>query len=155
MQIELVYKRLQARDLDQFSDLIRVFEDVFEMKNLRMPGKDYLRRLLSKPDFIVFVAILKDEVIGGLTAYTLPQYYSEKPLAYIFDLAVLQKYQRQGIGRGLIDAINDYCRAQGYEEVFVQADRIEQYAVDFYRSTHPSEEEDVLHFYYTLDKKHR
>jgi aminoglycoside 3-N-acetyltransferase I len=40
--------------------------------------------------------------------------------------------------------------ARGFEEVFVQADKIDTNAVDFYRSTKPTEEEQVLHFYYRL-----
>ncbi|MDX3912993.1 MULTISPECIES: GNAT family N-acetyltransferase [Olivibacter] len=72
-------------------------------------------------------------------------------MAYIFDLAVASLWQRQGIGNALIMHTKSYFRQNGYSEVFVQADKIDDYAVDFYRKTNPTEEEDVLHFYYTLD----
>jgi len=73
-----------------------------------------------------------------------------KPLAYLYDLAVLNEYQQQGIGRKLIQYINDFCRTEGFEEVFVQADEADEYALRFYRSTKPTDEERVRHFYYTL-----
>ena len=120
------------------------------MKSFKLPPERHLKSLLRKPGFMAFVAKSGAKVIGGLTAYVLYQYYAEKPLAYIYDLAVKTNLQRQGIGQQLISAINDHCRKQGFEEVFVQADRIDQHAVDFYRKTHPTEEEDVLHFYYSL-----
>ncbi|TGK90002.1 GNAT family N-acetyltransferase [Leptospira bourretii] len=142
-------KKLSSNELNQFIELIRVFEDVFEMKNFQMPKEDYLQSLLARDDFFVFVSIFKSQVIGGLTAYTLRQYYSEKPLVYIFDLAVLTKYQRQGIGKSLIEAINVYCKKMVAEEVFVQADLIDDYALDFYRSTGGLPEE-VVHFTYPL-----
>ncbi|TGL22981.1 GNAT family N-acetyltransferase [Leptospira bourretii] len=142
-------KKLSSNELNQFIKLIRVFEDVFEMKNFQMPNEDYLQSLLARDDFFVFVSIFRSQVIGGLTAYTLRQYYSEKPLVYIFDLAVLTKYQRQGIGKSLIEAINVYCKKMGAEEVFVQADLIDDYALDFYRSTGGLPEE-VVHFTYPL-----
>jgi aminoglycoside 3-N-acetyltransferase I len=99
---------------------------------------------------MAFVALKENEVVGGLTIYTLHQYYSEKPLAYIYDLAVKVELQRRGIGRKLIDAVRAECKTQGYEEVFVQADEADDYALDFYRLTGATAEEHVRHFCYTL-----
>lgn len=146
---DLEIKKLNSSDLNQFIELIRVFEDVFEIENFQMPKSEYLQTLLSRDDFFVFVSIFENQVIGGLTTYTLRQYYSEKPLVYIYDLAVLTKYQRQGIGKSLIQGINTYCKDLGVEEVFVQADLVDDYALDFYRST-GARAEDVVHFYYPL-----
>ena len=145
-------KKLSAQDITQFIELIKVFEIVFEMENFQMPPQTHLEKLLAKPDFMVFVATQDNVVIGGLTIYTLEQYYMTKPLAYIYDLAVKTSLQRQGIGQLLIKAANTHCKALGYEEVFVQADKVDDYALDFYRKTQPTEEEDVSHFYYTLSK---
>ncbi len=145
-------KKLRPTDMDQFVQLVLVFEDVFEMQNFVLPTQEYLSKVLAKSDFIVFVAQEDDRIIGGLTAYTLPQYYSEKPLAYLYDLAIQTSYQRQGIGKKLIAALNTYCQENNYEEVFVQADLVDEYAIDFYRLTKPTAEEQVVHFYYTLGK---
>ena len=144
-------RKLSSSDIDKFIKLIRVFEDVFEMENFVMPNKEHLSHVLAKPDFFVFVAMDKGEIIGGLTVYTLQQYYSVKPLAYIYDLAVLSSFQRQGVGSKLIAEVNKHCHENGYEEVFVQADKVDDYAVDFYRSTKPTAEEDVFHFSYELN----
>ena len=145
--------RLSPGDLKQFEELIRLFENVFEMENFRLPAEEHLQQLLAKNDFFVFVAILDHKVVGGLTAYTLEQYYSVRPLAYLYDLAVDTRFQRRGIGRQLIAALNEFCAQKGFEEVFVQADKVDEYAIDFYRSTRPTEEEQVVHFYYTLDRR--
>jgi aminoglycoside 3-N-acetyltransferase I len=145
--------RLGKNDLNRFIELIRLFEAVFEMKNFSIPASKHLQHLLDRNDFFVFVALTESTVVGGLTSYVLEQYYAEKPLAYIFDLAVATKLQRQGIGKKLIAATNDFYREKGFEEVFVQADKVDAYALDFYRSTQPTEEEQVIHFYYTLNKR--
>lgn len=143
--------KLAADDLDKFVHLIKLFEDVFSMENFVMPDKKHLEQLLTKSDFFVFVALENNEVVGGLTAYTLHQYYSKLPLVYIYDLAVKTTLQRRGIGKLLISGITSYCQEFGMEEVFVQADKIDDYALDFYRSTGAMEEE-VVHFYYPLNK---
>lgn len=145
--------RIGKEDLNKFIELIRLFEDVFEMRNFSLPQPDYLQKLLHKHDFYVFVALLGDRVVGGLTTYVLEQYFSVKPLAYIMDLAVATEHQRQGIGKKLIEATIRFYTDKGFEEVFVQADKVDDYAIDFYRLTKPSAEEQVVHFYYLLNKE--
>lgn len=139
----------KTTEITHFYALIRLFEEVFEMKDFVMPPADHLEKLLARDDFFVFVALLDGQVIGGLTSYTLRQYYSTSPLVYIYDLAVAIEYQRKGIGRMLIADIQNYCKGIGVEEVFVQADVADGYALDFYRSTGATAE-DVVHFYYPL-----
>src|SRR5581483_8357999 len=97
MNVEI--KKLGAEDILQFQELIRVFEVVFEMKNFNMPDKIYLEQLLGKESFFVFVASIDNNIVGGLTSYTLQQYYSKSLLVYIYDLAVKNEFQRQGIGK--------------------------------------------------------
>ena len=152
MNSNLQIKKLEATELDKFIALIKLFEDVFEMENFSMPKSKHLQNLLNRNDFNVFVAIQNDKIVGGLTIYIFEQYYSEKPLAYIYDLAVDTKMQRQGIGKQLIEEVIQFYKLKGFEEVFVQADKIDDYAVDFYRKTNPNTEEEVAHFYYTLNK---
>ncbi|WP_462250885.1 GNAT family N-acetyltransferase [Ekhidna sp.] len=144
--------QLTKDDLQLFVKVIQLFADVFEMENFKIPSSSHLSNLLSKDDFMVFCAKDGESVIGGLTAYTLMQYYSVKPLAYIYDLAVDTSYQRKGIGKKLIASFNSYCMGKGYEEVFVQADKTDDNALDFYRKTQPTEEEHVSHFYYLLNQ---
>lgn len=144
-------KILDSNCIDQFMQLIRLFEDVFEMKNFKVPETEYLKKILADEwNFHVIVALKDNVVVGGLTVYTIQQYYSERPLAYIYDLAVKSEMQRMGIGSILIEFTKSYFAVLGYEEVFVQADRVDKHALDFYRKTNPSAEEDVLHFYYKL-----
>lgn len=150
MKLEL--QILQSHNLDELKELILLFEDVFEMKNFKIPDETHLRKLLAKENFFAVVAKTNDKIIGGLTIYVLDQYYSHKPLAYIYDLAVLTNYQRKGVGKSLIAFTNNFCKQKGFEEVFVQADKVDDYAIDFYRTTKPTNEEQVVHFYYTLNE---
>ena len=148
--MSVTIKYLDKNDLSLFSELVDVFAIVFEMEGFVKPPKKQLQKCLSGDNFGAVVALKDGKVIGGLTVYYLEQYYSTSPLAYIYDLAVMPAHQRIGIGKKLIDFINNFCRANGFEEVFVQADRVDGHAVDFYRGTKPTAEEDVLHFYYAF-----
>ena len=147
---EISIKKLSNQDILQFIEMITLFEVVFEMENFTMPDQNHLQKVLNSNDFHAFVALSNSKIVGGLTVYTLDQYYSTKPLAYIYDLAVASDQQRKGIGRQLISTTREHFSLKNYEEVFVQADKVDTHAVAFYRSTKPSEEEDVSHFYYLL-----
>jgi len=148
MSVEII--KLEAKDIDIFKELIRLFEDVFEMKNFKLPDENHLQQLLEKDSFFAFVALIDNKVVGGLTSYTLQQYYSRLPLVYIYDLAVKTEFQRQGIGRMLLSGIINYCREIGIEEVFVQADEEDNNAIEFYHSTGAVAEK-VIHFSYPLN----
>jgi aminoglycoside 3-N-acetyltransferase I len=143
---------LESRQLAEMKELILLFEGVFEMKSFQMPQDAHLQALLEKDSFFAAVAQTEGKIVGGLTCYVLEQYYSERPLAYLYDLAVLESYQRKGIGKRLIAFVNDFCKQRGFEELFVQADLVDDYAIDFYRSTNPTNEEQVVHFYFTLNR---
>lgn len=149
MDIEI--KKIEKDELNQFIDMVNLFSDVFEMKDFNLPAGLHLQHTLNKENFLAFVAVIEGEIVAGMTVYVLDQYYSEKLLAYIFDLAVSRKYQRKGIGSKLIEFVKNYCRDRGFEEIFVQADTVDDYALKFYRSTGITEEEDVRHFYYLLN----
>lgn len=148
MRIEI--QKLSYRDIDGFIELLDVFEEVFEMKNFELPGTKHLEALLDKEDFFVFVALSEGKIVGGLTAYSLMQYFSASPLVYIYDVAVLKQYQRQGVGKKLLLGIKDYCKETGIEEIIVQADEADEHAIDFYHST-GAKAAKVVQFYYGLN----
>lgn len=143
-------KMLTSHDVEDLANLIDLFAKVFEMKNFVPPPLTHLSGLPEKPYFFAFAALDENKLIGGLTGYFLDAYYDRKPYAYIFDLAVLPAWQRKGIGSRLVDATIAYAREKNCQEVFVQADRVDDHAVAFYRKTRPTTEEDVIHFYYSL-----
>lgn len=142
-------ERLGPGDIGKFTILIRLFENVFEMKDFQMPEESYLLQLLNSDDFFVVVALHKGQVIGGLTSYILQQYYSRSPLIYIFDLAVKTEFRRKGVGRMLIAENNRYARQLHAEAVMVQADEEDSHAIEFYRSTGATGQ-NVIHFDYML-----
>ncbi len=144
--------RLQKEDLDQFVDLTKLFEEVFEIENFSIPKERHLKELLCRDDFDAFVALKYNLVVGGLTTYILKQYYSEKAIAYIYDLAVHLNHQRQGIGKNLIEEAKKFYSIKGFEDMFVQAEIVDEHAIEFYRSTNPSEEEQIVYFSYSLNK---
>ena len=128
-------------------DLLKVFGDAFEDVETychAQPDTDYLRKLLSRDYFIALVALKQGEAIAGLTAYELHKFEQERSEIYIYDLAVLTEYRRQGIATALIEELKIIARDRGAYIVFVQADYGDDPAIALY--TKLGKREDVLHF---------
>src|SRR5688572_24079965 len=127
-----------ARQLFQL--MARVFDEPGEPLN-----DEYLLALLKRQEFWVIAAFTEDELIGGLTAHTLPLTRQQSSELFIYDIAVRTDRQRQGVGRTLIATLRAAAEAEGIHDIFVPADNDDTHALDFYRSL-GAEPAAVTHF---------
>ncbi|GIN22326.1 GNAT family N-acetyltransferase [Siminovitchia fordii] len=131
--IGVEYRRLKSGDDSQFSDLVLLFNEEFESPTLTYVNTKNIRKLLNNPKFVCIVAQIDHKIIGGLTAYELEMYDREGSSMYIYDLAVSKEYQRNGIGSRLVHKIIMLCKSKVIEDLFVQADGVDQHAISFYK----------------------
>jgi aminoglycoside 3-N-acetyltransferase I len=150
MSKDVIIKRLGKKDVVLFKELISLFNEVFEIKKHKSAKKTYLQKVLKESSFISIVAICDDKIVGGLTAYELPMYYSKYSEVLIYDMAVLTEFQRKGIGKKLISALKKYCRKKGIQYIFVPANEEDAHALAFYTST-GGKPEKVVHFNYNAN----
>jgi aminoglycoside 3-N-acetyltransferase I len=148
-------KKLDKNEISDFRTLIEIFKEVFENEE-QIPDNEHLCRLLSNPDFIVFVVKLNEKVVGGLTIYILHRYFSIKSIAYIYDVGISPNYQEQGLGKALISDVCNFCKQNNFEDAYVEAESEDIDAVNFYRKTKFSNEMSAIHFTYTfIDENYR
>ncbi len=125
--------RLQQGDRELARTLFALMAEVFD-EPCEVLGDRYLDRLLARQDFWAFAAFDGDQIIGGVTAHSLPMTRSETAEVFIYDLAVRQDHQRKGVGRHLVAELRKSAAASGIEHVFVSADNDDVHALDFYRA---------------------
>lgn len=142
-------KKLKIGETADFSALVKIFKEVFE-NDEAVADAAQLEKLLSNPDFMVFVVMVNNEVIGGLTVYVIHRYYHSKPIAYVYDVGVKPNFQGKGYGKALMAALCDYCQKHGFEEAYVEAEADDIDAVNFYRKTNFSAEMNATHFTYSF-----
>jgi aminoglycoside 3-N-acetyltransferase I len=139
-------KRLTKEHLADFQTLVHLINDVFEEES-KIGSEVYLLNLLRRENFIALAALAENEIVGGLTAYELPMYYSDSSEIFLYDLVVKPEYQRRGIGKGLIQSLKAHCIQQGIKEFFVMAHAEDEHAIEFYRAT-GGKSENVINFLY-------
>ena len=125
--------RLGEGDRDVARRLFTLMAEVFD-EGCEPLGDAYLDRLLAREEFWALAAFDGDELVGGLTAHTLPMTRSESAEIFIFDIAVHADHQRRGIGRRLMTMLREEAARAGIETVFVPADNDDEHALDFYRA---------------------
>jgi aminoglycoside 3-N-acetyltransferase I len=150
--METIYKILTADDADNFTGLVKIFKEVFEIGNKDLPSQHHFAQLLANNSFIAMAATVNNEVFGGLTAYVLQSYHSEKPTVYLYDIAVKKIHQRKGIGSKLVKMLIEYCAEKNYSNAFVQAEADDEEAISFYQKTAYTESIHAVQFTYSLQK---
>jgi aminoglycoside 3-N-acetyltransferase I len=143
-------QKLNRNEVEDFRDLVKIFKDVFENEE-QISERKQLAKVLSNPDFMVFVVKQNDRIVGGLTIYILQRYYGTKPVAYIYDVGVSPDFQGKGLGRSLIAEVCQYCKDNGFEDAYVEAESDDVDAVNFYKKTKFSSEINAIHFTYTFE----
>lgn len=143
-------RKLNHNEVSHFRSLVEIFKNVFENEE-QITDNEQLGKLLSNPDFIVFVVSQNNKIVGGLTIYILHRYFGTKPVAYIYDVGIKPELQGQGLGKALIAKVCKYCNDNGFEDAYVEAESDDIDAVNFYRKTKFTSEMNAIHFTYTFD----
>lgn len=144
------YYRLQSEDTGALRELLEVFRNAFgEPASEREfePDDAYISALLADPHCVALIACNeRDKVVGGLVAYELRKFEQPRSEFYLYDLAVDERYRRQGIATELIRRLGRIGAAVGAYVIFVQADMADGPAVALYTKLCGTVEDDVLHF---------
>ena len=125
--------RLTVADLTLAKQTFALISEVFEAPPAVL-SDDYVSKLLTRGEFWAIAAVEAGEVIGGLTAHTLPMTRAEVSELFIFDIAVRADKQRRGVGRRLIACLRSEAAALGIDVTFVAADNEDEHAIEFYRA---------------------
>jgi aminoglycoside 3-N-acetyltransferase I len=130
---EMQLKRLKAGDRELAKVLFSVMAEVFAEGSEEL-SDGYIDRLLGREDFWAIAAFAGNDIVGGLTAHTLPMTRAEYSEIFIYDIAVRSEHQRKGIGRRLVEELRAQAADMGITDLFVPADNEDAHALDFYRA---------------------
>lgn len=126
-------RRFSRHDAAAARQLFALMAEVFG-EDARPLSDLYVERILGRAEFWALAAFIDGDLVGGLTAHTLPMTRAEFSEIVIYDIAVRADRQRQGVGRRLIGTLRDMAAAHGIHDLFVPADDDDGHALEFYRA---------------------
>jgi ribosomal protein S18 acetylase RimI-like enzyme len=120
-----------------------------------IPGQATILRFLSNSHNILLSAEVEGVLVGQAIAYILESWERDQSMLFLYSIDVLEEYQRQGIGRGLIATIKKIGQAENCSEGFVFTNESNLAAKGLYESTggKRSNPDDVVMFEYNLETK--
>jgi len=93
-----------------------------------------LRRLLASPSDAVFVAESADCGLAGWIHGALSQFLESEQRVEIGGLVVDERFHRQGVGRGLVERVEDWAVERGVMQAVVRCRTTRAEAHRFYES---------------------
>jgi GNAT superfamily N-acetyltransferase len=145
-------KQASLRDIGKVIDLATEmvihskspFRDVDDsiLKTVRRNDLNGLYQLLNNPDIRIYVAeSLEGKFLGHV--FVMKNYIASttgENQGHIFDLSVLDEYQKMGIGENLMKVAEDFCAKSGMKYVCFNVTTSNEKAVRFYERIGYSEE---------------
>jgi ribosomal protein S18 acetylase RimI-like enzyme len=134
-QNNVVIRKAQHHDLIPMAQLLEqlfTIEDDFTFDlNKQTHG---LRLLLKVPTASVFVAKIKNRVVGMITMQSLVSTAMGEHVGLIEDLVVSADYRGKGIGKSLLSTVINESDRRGYTRLSLGADLRNVSAISFYHT---------------------
>ena len=108
----MIVRRLQAGDETVAREAVVRFKHAY-------PTVDHLRRFLGNKDHYFYVAEVDGELAGFLLAYKMGRCDGARAMMFLYEIEVLSRHRRQGIGRALVEAVKGECDRQRFLKMFV------------------------------------
>lgn len=118
-------RRLGLDDLDAVIAAAEVFDDP--------PDPAATRAFLADEGHHLLLAYEGETAIGMLTAVELLHPDKPRPEMFIYELGVLEAWQRRGVATALLKDLVALCRARDVQEMFVLTDDDNEAAFATYR----------------------
>ena len=115
----------------------------------RPPAPAAVPGFLADPASYLLVAYIDHQPVGFVRAHALRQLDTPRPQMLLYEIGVAPAFQRQGVARGLVEALQALCRERDAEELFVITNETNEPAMELYRSTggQREAEDDVVFVY--------
>ena len=130
----MVIELIKPEEVDKFIELRRIFAEVFE-QDAPLLDEDQIKRIRDNRGFIAIGATVGFELVGGLTAHLVTNYYQGGLDLFIYDIAIKTEHQRKGVGIELLNFTKKFCRNHGVNEMYVAAEADDENALSYYRKT--------------------
>jgi ribosomal protein S18 acetylase RimI-like enzyme len=106
-----------------------------EERSDQLPTLQHIQNFLAQDTNYLIIATDGDLPVAFLTAYRMPMLGSVGSMVYLFEINVMPAYQRQGIGKGLINLLKAECQTTNVAEIWVGTENDNVAAKQLYTST--------------------
>jgi ribosomal protein S18 acetylase RimI-like enzyme len=111
---------------------------IFQLNTLLDEGLrwdiDQGKKFLENKDNALFISYSGRKVSGFLSGYRLQRFDNKRAEVLLYEIGVDESFQRQGIGKSLIQALKQWAKNTDANEIWVLTNRANKAAVSLYKS---------------------
>ncbi|MEX1002140.1 MAG: GNAT family N-acetyltransferase [Crocinitomicaceae bacterium] len=134
----VVIKRIGPEEIEEFKALREIFIEVFERPFAELDDQQYAN-LRDNRNFVAISATVGFELVGGLTAHIISNYYQGGVNLFIYDIAIKKEHQQKGVGKALIQFTRKFCSDHNIKKMFVLVNEDNERALSMYRNAEVQE----------------
>jgi GNAT superfamily N-acetyltransferase len=133
VDVSCVIRAAKAADVPAMAGLLAdLFKIETEFPIDRTKQERALRMIIERPSAAAWVAECDGQVVGMVTAQTVVSTAEGGESIWIEDVIVRDGWRRKGIGRRLVQAVEQWCAARGVTRMQLLADGGNEDAMAFY-----------------------
>jgi ribosomal protein S18 acetylase RimI-like enzyme len=132
MKMPVEIRKAAIQDIEEICRLrLELFKELGEVRSEQEEAlvitvtREYLEEVLSKNEFISYLALLNGEVISvsGMALFKRPPYLENlKGLeAYILNMYTIPPYRRKGLARSLLERLIEECKKMGVKRIWLHS----------------------------------
>ncbi len=110
--------RVGKNDANIFTYILVNLIDKLDKKS-KLPSSDYIEKFLEDDRTYLLAAIIDGTIVGYTLAYRFPSLYASEFLGYLYDIEVLPKHRRKGVGRLLVETLISHLKRDGVKELWL------------------------------------
>lgn len=104
-------EKLDKKDIASYKDLI---DNCFGGSN----ALEWYQKYQQREEYTIWVVKEKGTIIASVTQYVIDLFTFEfQPCLMLFNMAVLEEYRKQGIGKQLLSFVIQKAREDGYRQI--------------------------------------
>ena len=133
VDVSCVIRAAKAADVPAMAGLLaELFRIETEFAVDRAKQERALRMIIERPSAAAWVAESGGQVVGMVTAQTVVSTAEGGESVWIEDVVVHEGWRRRGIGRRLVQAVEQWCGGRGVTRMQLLADCSNEAACEFY-----------------------
>ena len=134
----MIIELIKPEEIDKFIELRQIFVREYDA-NAAVLDEQQSKQLSDNRNFIAVGATVGFELVGGLAAHIVTNYYKGGNDLFIYDIAIKPEHQKKGIGNELIKFTKQFCIDHNIKEMYVAVDENDENGLAYYRKTEGQE----------------
>jgi GNAT superfamily N-acetyltransferase len=133
VDVSCVIRVAKLADVPAMAGLLaELFAIETEFRVDRAKQERALRMIIERPSAAAWVAEVDGRIVAMVTAQTVVSTAEGGESVWIEDVIVRGEYRRRGIGRRLVQAVEQWCAGRGVTRMQLLADSSNEAACEFY-----------------------